>query len=77
LAEAEEARSDISTGAQRDSVYKLVAGAFDINPERGKDFGANLGVNPERCYPNYQTMFEEEAKREDGSFDCDAKRHAL
>jgi predicted dehydrogenase len=54
------------TGAQRDNIYQLVAGAFDINPEKGKDFGINLGVKPERCYPDYQTMFREEAKREDG-----------
>ena len=26
----------------------------------------NLGVDPERLYPDYKTMFAEEAKREDG-----------
>lgn len=26
----------------------------------------NLGVSAERCYPDYQTMFAEEAKRDDG-----------
>ena len=40
-----------------------MAGAFDINPERGKDFGIQLGVAPERCYPDYKTMLMEEAKR--------------
>lgn len=55
------------TGALRDNTaFKLVAGAFDIDPERGKDFGINLGVDPGRCYPDYQTMFREEAKRPDG-----------
>lgn len=55
------------TGALRDNTaFSLVAGAFDIDAERGKDFGINLGVAPERCYPDYKTMFEEEAKRKDG-----------
>ncbi|MCI1965245.1 MAG: Gfo/Idh/MocA family oxidoreductase [Oscillospiraceae bacterium] len=54
-------------GALRDNTaFRLVAGAFDIDPARGKDFGVNLGVAPERCYPDYKTMFAEEAKREDG-----------
>jgi predicted dehydrogenase len=54
------------SAALRDNNFQLVAGAFDINPERGKDFGINLHVDPERCYPDYKTMFAEEAKREDG-----------
>ncbi|MDO6849721.1 Gfo/Idh/MocA family oxidoreductase [Priestia megaterium] len=54
------------SAALRDNNFQLVAGAFDIDPARGKDFGVNLHVNPERCYPNYETMFEEEAKRKDG-----------
>ena len=52
--------------ALRDGLFQLMAGAFDINPERGKEFGTNLGVDPNRCYVDYQEMFEEEAKREDG-----------
>jgi predicted dehydrogenase len=54
------------SAAQRDNNFKLVAGAFDITPERGKTFGVQLHVDPERCYPDYKTLFEEEAKREDG-----------
>ncbi len=54
------------SSALRDFNFDLVAGAFDINPERGKEFGRKLHVDPERCYPDYKTMFEEEAKREDG-----------
>lgn len=54
-------------GALRDNTaYQLVAGAFDIDPERGKDFGVNIGVSADRCYPDYKTMFTEEASREDG-----------
>lgn len=55
------------TGALRDNTaFQLVAGAFDIDPERGKDFGVNIGVAEDRCYPDYKKMFAEEAKREDG-----------
>ncbi|MFE4706367.1 Gfo/Idh/MocA family protein [Peribacillus simplex] len=54
-------------GALRDNTaFQLVAGAFDIDPARGKDFGLNIGVAEERCYPDYKTMFAEEAKREEG-----------
>lgn len=52
--------------AARDRLFALVAGAFDINAERGREFGMNLGVVADRCYPDYKTMFAEEAKREDG-----------
>lgn len=54
------------SAALRDNNFQLVAGAFDIDPKRGMEFAAELGVAPDRCYPNYVTMFEEEAKREDG-----------
>ncbi|PRF77771.1 oxidoreductase [Burkholderia multivorans] len=52
--------------ALRDGSFRLVAGAFDLDPERGRQFGVKLGVDAERCYPDYQTMFDAEAKREDG-----------
>ena len=52
--------------ALRDGLFQLVAGAFDINPKRGKEFGINLGVDPDRCYADYEALFEEESKREDG-----------
>ena len=29
-------------------------------------FAAELGIDPDRCYPDYKTMFEKEAQREDG-----------
>ena len=54
-------------GALRDNTaFALVAGAFDVDPKRGKDFGINIGVTPDRCYPDYKTMLTEESKREDG-----------
>lgn len=54
------------SAALRDNTFQLVAGAFDIDPERGMAFGAELGVVPERCYPDYKAMFAAEAQREDG-----------
>ena len=52
--------------AQRDGLFKLVAGAFDLDPQRCRDFGENLGLDGDRCYANYKEMFEQEAQREDG-----------
>jgi predicted dehydrogenase len=52
--------------AQRDGLFKLVAGAFDLDADRCRDFGTNLGVDSDRCYSNYQEMFTVEAQREDG-----------
>ncbi|MFS2222725.1 Gfo/Idh/MocA family protein [Pantoea sp. B65] len=55
------------SGALRDNTaYQMVASAFDIDAERGRDFGVNLGIAPERCYDNYRQLLAEEAKREDG-----------
>ena len=54
------------SAALRDFNFALVAGAFDIDPARGKAFGELLHVSPERCYPDYQTMFAEESRRPDG-----------
>ena len=54
------------SAALRDHSFPLVAGAFDIVPERGMAFAAELGVAPDRCYPDYKAMFAGEAKREDG-----------
>jgi len=54
------------SAALRDGVFQLVAGAFDIDPARGHEFGAQLGLSPERCYPDYATLFAQEAQRPDG-----------
>lgn len=54
------------SAALRDFNFDLVAGAFDIDPERGRMFGVNLHIDPERCYPDYRAMFAAEAKRADG-----------
>ncbi|WP_010167041.1 Gfo/Idh/MocA family protein [Candidatus Epulonipiscium viviparus] len=52
--------------ALRDNAFTLVAGAFDIDPQRCISFGENLGIARDRLYSNYQEMFAEEAKRPDG-----------
>ena len=54
------------SAAARDGLFTLVAGAFDIKPERAKEFGSNIGVAPERCYADYKEMLEKEAMRDDG-----------
>lgn len=54
------------SAALRDGVFKLVAGAFDIDAERGRAFGTGIGVAAERCYADYQAMFAAESQRPDG-----------
>ena len=54
------------SAALRDRAFELVAGAFDLDPGRGRAFGVELGTAPERCYPDYLAMFEAEAERADG-----------
>ncbi len=52
--------------ALRDGLFHLQAGALDIDPERGRAFGKELGIDPDRCYTGYQEMFEAESERPDG-----------
>ena len=55
------------TGALRDhTAYRLTCGAFDLDVERGRDFGLKLGVPADRLYPDYKALIAGEAKREDG-----------
>lgn len=54
------------SAATRDNNFTLLAGAFDINAERGRAFGTSLGIDADRCYPDYETMFAAEAARADG-----------
>jgi predicted dehydrogenase len=54
------------TAALRDRSFELVAGAFDIDAERGRAFGEQLGVDPARCHGDYRSLFEQEAQRADG-----------
>jgi len=54
------------SAALRDNAFTLLAGVLDIDAERGKAFGVQLGIAEDRCYPDYATLFREEASREDG-----------
>jgi predicted dehydrogenase len=54
------------SAALRDRYFGLAAGAFDLDPERGRDFGSALGVDPARCYADYRAMFVAERTRPDG-----------
>ncbi len=54
------------SAALRDRSFDLVAGAFDLDAERGRAFGVELGVAADRCYPDYRAMFAGEAGRDDG-----------
>ena len=51
------------SAALRDNTFTLLAGAFDIDGERGRQFGQRLGVDPDRCYADYQSLFRSEAAR--------------
>jgi predicted dehydrogenase len=53
------------SAALRDRSFELVAGAFDLDPERGRAFGIELGVEAARCYRDYGAMFAAEARRPD------------
>lgn len=54
------------TGALRDGTFQLVCGAFDLDADRGRDFGTKLGVEADRCYDGYQSLIAAEAARDDG-----------
>ncbi len=54
------------SAAARDRLFQLVAASLDISPERGLSYGQALGLDPERCYADYQTLFKAEAARADG-----------
>ena len=60
------------SSALRDRTFNVIAGAFDIVPERGIDHVKAIGLDPARRYPDYVTMFAEEAKRPDGVEALDA-----
>ncbi len=54
------------SAALRDRTFDLVAGAFDLDPDRGQAFGTELGLDPGRCYADYEALFAGEAARPDG-----------
>lgn len=54
------------SAALRDFNFELLAGVFDVDPQKGKEFGVQMHVDPDRCYSDYRTMFAEDVKRPDG-----------
>jgi predicted dehydrogenase len=51
--------------SRMDDRYDLVAGAFDIDPERGRTFAGQIGVPPDRAYGTYRDMLAGESARPD------------
>ncbi|MBP1849006.1 Gfo/Idh/MocA family protein [Rhizobium halophytocola] len=49
-----------------DDHFELVAGALSSTAEKSKASGAELGLDPDRCYGSFEEMAEKEAAREDG-----------
>ena len=47
--------------ARMDGGIELVAGAFDIDPEKSKQTGRELHLDPTRIYADFQTMIENES----------------
>lgn len=48
-----------------DDRFELVAGALDVDAERGRAFAATLGIAPDRAYATYQELIDREALRSD------------
>ncbi len=46
--------------ARLDGNIEIVAGAFDIDPEKSKAMGRSLKINPDRAYLTYTEMIEKE-----------------
>ncbi len=51
--------------ARLDGRWELVAGAFQSDPGKSVAFGRSLGLNEDRCYPDFKQMATDEAKRSD------------
>jgi predicted dehydrogenase len=49
-----------------DGQYTLVCGALSRDADRAVRSGVELGLPPERSYPDYRTMFAAEAQRPEG-----------
>jgi predicted dehydrogenase len=53
--------------ARQADAFTLVAGAFDVDPERGRRFGAALGLTDDRLYATAAELARAEAGRADGA----------
>lgn len=52
--------------ARLDGQFDLVAGALSSSPDKARDSGAALGLDPARCYGSFAEMAAAEAARADG-----------
>lgn len=52
-------------GAGLDGKFQLVAGALDIDPQRGREYGIRLGIDPSRAYGTWQEMLATESAHSD------------
>src|SRR5260370_30493120 len=52
--------------ARLDGRIELVAGAFSSDPAKSKASGEDLGLDPSRVYPDYETMAAAESKLPEG-----------
>ena len=52
--------------ARIDDHYELVAGALSSTPEKSRQSGAELGLDPARTYDDFKSMAIREAKIKDG-----------
>lgn len=48
-----------------DGTWDLVAGAFDVDPERGRAFAMSQGLDEDRAYGDYKALIAGEANRAD------------
>ncbi len=51
--------------ARMDGAFKLVTGAFDVDPARGQTFAVKEGISPDRAYGSYKDLIAGEIGRED------------
>lgn len=49
-----------------DGTAGMAAGVFSRDREKSMEIAARLGIEPDRCYADYQTMAQEEGGRADG-----------
>ena len=52
-------------GARLDGAWDLVAGAFDVDPNKGRAFALSQGIDENRAYGDFKALIAGEAARED------------
>src|SRR5512133_402642 len=53
--------------ARLDDRYDLVAAALSSHPDKAREAGKELGLPPERAYPDAMELIEAESRRRDGA----------